>query len=72
MNANALRDWIGSLTQDIDFEYGGKSGCICPFSLRDISLCYDGAETTVHSLDEAMTTPFVQGKNLTEICDVFK
>lgn len=64
-----LRDWIASLTQDIDFSYQGKDGSICPISPTDISLCYDGAAVDVQSVDAAMTTPFINGKSLNDLCD---
>ena len=69
MSAKELCDWIDSLTQDIDFEYRGKFGSICPFSRSNISLCYDGNEVTVHSVEEAMTVPFVDGRSLSVISE---
>ena len=69
MSAVQLRDWIDSLAQDIDFIYQGIGGSICPFSRDDISLCYDGEEVTVASVDEAMAIPFIKGKSLAEICE---
>ena len=69
MNRQKLRDWIDSLTQDIDFQYQGILGSICPFNRNDISLCFDGGEVTVHSVDEAMEAPFIRGKSLNELCE---
>lgn len=69
MNATQLRRLIDDLSQDIDFIYKGVDGSICPFSRDNISLCYDGQELTVGSVDEAMSTPFIQGKSLNEVCD---
>lgn len=69
MKASDLRDWISSLTQDIDFSYQGKDGSICPISSTDISLCYDGSAVDVQSVDAAMTTPFIDGKSLNALCD---
>lgn len=69
MKASDLKALIDSLTQDIDFEYLGKQGSICPFSRTDISLVYDGEEMTVDSVDAAMVTPFIGGRNLSEICE---
>lgn len=40
MKKEDLKKWVEELTQDIDFEYQGISGSICPFSLSDISLYY--------------------------------
>lgn len=69
MKANDLKAWIDSLTQDIDFEYRGKMGSICPFSRTDISLAYDGQEVTVNSVDDAMSEPFIAGHSLVELCE---
>lgn len=69
MNASDMRNLIARLTQDIDFEYQGKSGSICPFSRTDISLCYDGTEISVDSVDKAMNTPFISGMSLADVCD---
>ena len=68
MNAKELRELIDSLAQDIDFEYHGKLGSICPFNRDDISLSYDDCEVTVASVDAAMTEPFIDGKSLEEVC----
>lgn len=69
MNTKQLRGLIDGLSQDIDFEYKGADGSICPFSRDNISLCYDGQEVTVSSVDDAMSTPFIHGKSLNEVCE---
>lgn len=69
MKKEDLKDWIDSLTQDIDFEYLGVSGSICPFSRSDISLCYGDKEQSFDSIDALMNEPFFDGKSLAEICD---
>ena len=68
MNANDLRELIDSLAQDIDFEYRGKVGSICPFNRTDIALFYDDREVTVDSVIAAMEEPFIEGRSLMEIC----
>ena len=68
MNAQDMRSLIDGLTQDIDFEYRGKHGVICPFSRADISLCYDGMEISADSVDKAMNTPFVLDQTLADMC----
>lgn len=69
MKASELKAWIDSLTQDIDFEYHGVLGSICPFDRKNISLCYGGQEVTVDSVDAAMEEPFIEGHSLAEICE---
>lgn len=71
MNADDLRVWIDSLTQDIDFVYQGVSGSICPFSRTSISVSYGNSEYTFHSVDDAMNQPFILGKPLKDICENF-
>lgn len=69
MKASDLRKWIDSLTQDIDFSYNGKNGSICPISRTNISLCYNGDTVDVQSVEAAMSTPFIDGKSLNDLCD---
>lgn len=69
MKAKDLRDWIDSLTDDIEFQYQGKWGAVCPFNRQNISLCYDGKEMTVSSVEDAMKVPFVDGHSLEEISE---
>ena len=68
MNQYELRAWIDEMSQDIDFEYLGVCGVICPFSSTDISMCYDGKDQTFDSIDAVMNTPFFDGKSLAEVC----
>ena len=67
MKPDELRAWIDSLTDDIEFRYEGLWGAICPFTRSNISLCYNGEEITVDSIDKAMSTPFIAGHSLSEI-----
>ena len=67
MKPDALRDWIDSLTDDIEFQYKGLWGVICPFTRSEISLCYNGHELTVDSVEKAMSTPFIAGHSLNEL-----
>ena len=71
MSAQELRDWIDSLTDDIEFQYKGVWGSICPFSRENISVSYGDKERTFSSVDELMDTPFVDGKPMKDICDEF-
>ncbi len=69
MKANELYDIIDSLASDIDFEYDGKHGAICPFSRTDISLSY-GDEAHDHtSIADVMDDKIFNGKCLNEISE---
>ena len=69
MTRKELYEWIDSLSQDIEFEYNGKNGSICPFSREDISLEYGDESVSVSSLDDAMSFPFIDGFSLDEVCE---
>ena len=69
MNKKELYDWIDSLSQDIEFEYNGKSGSICPFSRDNIALAYGTESASASSLEDAMSLPFIDGLSLSEVCE---
>lgn len=69
MNATELRDWIDSLTQDINFVYLGIGGCICSFTRTDISVVYGDEERRFQSIDAVLEEPFIGGKPLKVICE---
>lgn len=71
MNAQDLRDWIDSLTDDIVFQYRGVWGSICPFNRQNISVSYGDDERTFRTIDDVMNTPFICGKPLKDICKDF-
>lgn len=72
MNAKELRDWIDSLTEDIEFNYNGVWGSICPFARDDISVSYGDKEQTFNSIDAVMNEPFIDNSPIKEICEWFK
>lgn len=67
MSDKDLRDLILSLTTDIEFEYQGKDGSICPFNHSNISITYDGQTVNCGSIDEVFSVPIFAGKSLKEI-----
>ena len=71
-----LRQLINSLATDIEFEYNGKHGAICPINRQHIDVCYgeynipgDCIEKVCHSLDEVMKLEFIDGQSLNQLCD---
>lgn len=72
MKAKDLRESIDDLLLDIEFEYKGVSGAICPFSRDDIAVKYGDSERTFDSVDALMNEPFVDGKPMKDICEKFK
>ncbi len=69
MKPNKLAEMIDSLTSDIDFEYKGKHGAVCPFSRTDIALSY-GEEAHSHtSVEDVMNDKMFDGKCLKEISE---
>lgn len=71
MKAKNLQEMIESLTDDIEFQYNGRWGAICPFSHTEITVSYDGEEKTFSSAEDVMKQPFVDGKPLKDICHKF-
>ena len=73
MNANEIRDMLSRCFTMLYFRYQGKDGHIDPYYTPGVGysylLWYDGAETLVHGPDEAMNTPFFDGRSLAEISD---
>ena len=68
MTAKQLMDEIDTGMYDIEFEYKGVHGAICPFSRTNISIAYGDNEKTLDSVDAVMNEPFFNGKSLAEIC----
>lgn len=71
MTAMDIKARIGEMCTLFGFEYHGKIGnvdpCYVPGEGDTFLLFFDGEEQTVSNLDDVMKTPFVDGKNLTEI-----
>lgn len=69
MKADELKEWILDMLQDVNIEYDGKEGSICPFSLDDISVTYDDETRNYTNIDDMMSDPFIEGIPLNEICE---
>lgn len=64
-----LRKQILSLTQDITFEYNGKSACINPWAADKFLVGFGDAAKTYTDINDLLNDPFYDGNSLTEICD---
>lgn len=62
-----MREWITSLVDDIEFDYKGKHGSVCPFSADNFSLCYDGEPHNFTNVDDLMLAKVIGGKSLSDI-----
>lgn len=69
MNKKELRQMIDSLTDDIEFDYDGEHGSICPFSRSDIVVGYGEREVRCSNIDEVMKLEIFNGKCIEDICD---
>ena len=67
MTSLELKEWITSLVQDIEFDYKGKHGSICPFSADNFSLCYDGEPHNFDNVADLMAAKVICGKSLNDI-----
>lgn len=75
MNTEQLKKALIELPDILEFEYKGQYGNIDHFwnletETEHYLLYFDGEETTVHSAEDAMTTPFVDGHSLAEIAEL--
>ena len=67
MSSKELTELINSLTGDIEFDYKGKHGAVCPFSLTDIAISF-GSESHDHtSIEDVMHDRIFDGKCLEDI-----
>ena len=71
MTAKELKYEVDVNLRDIEFEYKGVSGAICPFGRDDIAVNYGDAETSIYSVDAFMNEPFIDGKPMKDICEKF-
>lgn len=74
MKSEMIKKRIEQCVTLFEFEYKGKEGNIDPYYIPELKktkylLFFDGSETTVDTIDEVMTTPFIDGKNINEICN---
>lgn len=69
MNKQALRQMIDSLLSDIEFDYNGVHGAICPFSRTDIVVGFGDTEVRYSSVDEVMESDIFNGNRLEDICE---
>ena len=69
MTRKELYNLIDSLSMDVEFEYNGEAGSICPFSRDDIALSYGEISVSASSVDEAMSLPLIDGASLSDLCE---
>ena len=64
-----IKEYLGSLTSHIMFEYNGYSCGVDPLSLNRFEMWYGAQSMTAHSIDEVMTVKFFDGSSLEDILD---
>ena len=69
MKPDKLKEWILSLTDDIEFEYLSLHGSICPFSKNNIVASYGENSKEYKDIKEVMEDKFWNGKSLNEISE---
>lgn len=72
MSANAIKNLILSLVQDVVFDYGGKTCCINPSSANSFELGYNDDVKLYSDIDDLMNDPIFGGKSLTDIADIIE
>lgn len=69
MKKSELKRQILSLTQDITFDYHGKTACINPWSEDRFEVGFGDTAKTYSSIKDLMDDPLYDGKSLSQICD---
>lgn len=69
MNAADLKDWIMSLTQDIEFYYNGVHCLINPYNHHKFYMGYKDIDKYYTDIDDLMSDPVFEGKSLNEIAE---
>lgn len=69
MTAKEIRDRLNEMVSHITFEYKGKPCGVDPLSQTHYEIWYGDVDMVATSLDEVMTTPFFDGKSLSEIAE---
>lgn len=69
MKPEKLFELIDSLAGDIDFEYNGKHGAVCPFSREDIAVSYGDDAHSHTCIEDVMNDKMFDGKCLNEISE---
>ncbi len=69
-----IRARISEMITLFGFEYNGKIGNVDPCydfdkEQPDILLYFDGEERIVHSIEDVMSSPFIDGKTLAEVAE---
>lgn len=69
MKPEKLKEWILSMSDDIEFVYRGIFGVICPFSKDNVAVTFDGETKYYTGIDDVMSDKFFLGKSLNEISE---
>lgn len=72
MEKTELKKQIMSLTQDVTFEYHGKSACINPWAEDKFQVGFGDVERTYTNIKELMEDPLYDGESLSKICSDLK
>ena len=69
MGREELEKLILSITEDIEFEYCGKHGAICPFSVDNIAMTFEKSDKTYSNIGDLMEDNVFYGKSLNDISE---
>ena len=69
MRRKELEKLILSLSQDVLFDFEGKSACINPWNPQKIEVGYGDMVKTYDCIEDVMEDKFYHGKSLNEICE---
>lgn len=68
MTAPEIKNLITAFTNDVVFDYNGKTVCINPFNDQKFEVGIGNATVhTFHDIDELMSAPVFNGRSLADI-----
>ena len=74
MKSEKIKDIIRCCSGIFAFEYEGADGNVDPYYIPETKsyeylLYYNGNEKTVYDIDTVMSTPFINGKSLSQLAE---
>lgn len=69
MNIFELYEMIDSLAGDIEFDYEGIHGAVCPFNRTNIAISYGDEAQSHNCIEDVLNDRMFNGKCLKEIAE---
>lgn len=69
--SSELRDYLLSLANHVEFDWGGKRGFIDPFTREKYIFFFGESDPgrEFHDVDELLNAPYMNGTSLADVCE---